>query len=97
MVVELGGRREPSFFARLPAWLLALHPALALHVASGVGSSLTLLLLVLTLRLFAEEELRFGQGQRMGRLSSLPKAGDRKPGRSRCSSPRSVTWSGVDR
>ena len=74
VAARLGGQREPGFYARLPAWLLALHPTLALHAASGVGSTLTLLLLVLALRLFAEEELRFHHGERGGRLSSLPMA-----------------------
>jgi len=67
---RLSGRQRLIPLDLLPPSLLAVNPTLALHAASGVETSLLLLLLTLGLLLFNAEEHRFGVTLRGSRLAS---------------------------
>lgn len=67
---RLSGRQRLIPLDLLPSSLLAVNPTLAQHAASGVETSLLLLLLTLGLLLFNAEEHRFSVTLRGSRLTS---------------------------
>ena len=68
---RLNGRARPRLVDLLPSLLLAIHPAVVLHAAGGLETSLTLLLLVVALRLYVREERAFAAGEPASCLGSL--------------------------